>query len=58
MQQFSVAKINELMTFKEITTALPIKNHTEPISALCGQNAELFVIKSGTTPNHCCALKG
>jgi hypothetical protein len=48
--------INWLTLFKEIIAAYP-ENHTKPINTLCGQNAELFIIKAGGTYSYHCALK-
>jgi hypothetical protein len=44
------------MLLAEIIAAY-CKNHTESISTLCRQNAELFNVKAGGTYNYQWALK-
>jgi hypothetical protein len=39
------------MLFKEII-ALYSENHMKPVSTLCGQNAELLIVKAGSTYSH------
>jgi hypothetical protein len=59
-RNISITKISYLTLFKEIT-ALYSENHMKPINAPCGQTAELFTVKVGSTymyHYHCaCALK-
>jgi hypothetical protein len=43
------------MVFKE-RIAIFSANHTKPIITLCGQNAELLVVKAGGIYNHHWAL--
>jgi uncharacterized protein YktB (UPF0637 family) len=43
---FTITKINWLTLFKEII-AVYTENYTEPINTLCGQNAELLIVKAG-----------
>jgi hypothetical protein len=49
--------INLLILFREIIGVLS-ENHTKPINTLCGQNAELLIIKAGGTYNYRWAIKG
>jgi hypothetical protein len=44
-----ITKINWLMLFREII-AVYSENHTEPIHTLCGQNAEIPIVKAGGRP--------
>jgi hypothetical protein len=55
-QLFTVTKINWLTLVKEII-AVCSENHTKPISTLCGQNAELLIVKAGGTYSYHWALK-
>jgi hypothetical protein len=49
----SATKTNQLMLFRE-TVAVYCENHTEHIDTLCGQNAELPIVKvRGTYSYHC-----
>jgi hypothetical protein len=50
-QHFTITKINWLMLFREII-AVYSENHTRPINTLCGQNAELLIVKPGTSSYH------
>jgi hypothetical protein len=43
------------MLFKEITTNYS-ENHMKPINILCGQNAELQIVKAGGTHSNQWAL--
>jgi hypothetical protein len=47
-QHFFNAEIRWLMVLKEITTVF-YESYTEPINTFCGQNAELLIIKAGST---------
>jgi hypothetical protein len=42
----TITKISWLMLFKEII-AVYSENHMEPINTLCGQIAELLIVKAG-----------
>jgi hypothetical protein len=51
-QHFTVTKINYLTLFKEII-AVYYENRIKPTYTLCGQNAEILVIKEcGSYSNH------
>jgi hypothetical protein len=41
----SITKISWLVLLREII-AVCIENHTKPINTVCGQNAELFIVKA------------
>jgi hypothetical protein len=57
-QHFTITKINWLTLLKEII-AVYSENHTKPINALCGQNAELLsIIRVGDIYSYHCAGKG
>jgi hypothetical protein len=56
-QHFTITKINWLTLFKEII-AVYTENHKKPIITLCGQNAELLIIKAGGRYSYHWALKG
>jgi hypothetical protein len=56
-QHFTITKINWLMLFKEII-AVYWENHTKPINALCGHNAELLIVKAGGTYSYHWAVNG
>jgi hypothetical protein len=43
---FTITKINWLISFKEII-AVYSENHMKIINTLCGQDAELLVVKAG-----------
>jgi hypothetical protein len=45
------------MLLREII-AVHTENHTKPINTLCGQNAELLIVKAGGTYSYHWALKG
>jgi hypothetical protein len=47
-QLFTITKINWLTLFKEII-AVYSENNTKHINTLCGQNAELLIVKAGGT---------
>jgi hypothetical protein len=47
-QPITITKINWLTLFKEII-AVNSENHMKPIHSLCGQNAELLILKAGGT---------
>jgi hypothetical protein len=55
-QRVSMTTISWSMLFKEII-AVYSENHTKPINTLCGQNADLLIIKSGGTHHYHRALK-
>jgi hypothetical protein len=44
------------MLIKEVTSVY-FDNHTIPINALCGQNAEFLIVKGGGTYSYHCILK-
>jgi hypothetical protein len=46
--QHSSTKISWLVLFKEIITVCS-ENHTKAVSAICGQNSELLIVKAGGT---------
>jgi hypothetical protein len=46
VQRVPITKISFLVLFREII-AVYSENHTKPINTLCGQNAELCIIKVG-----------
>jgi hypothetical protein len=54
-QLFTIKKINWLMAFREIIAIY--SNHMKPVNALCGQNAELLIIKPGGTYRYHWVLK-
>jgi hypothetical protein len=54
---FTITKINWFPLFKEII-AVHSENHTKHINTLCGQNAELLIIKSGGTYSYHWAVMG
>jgi hypothetical protein len=56
MKCISIANINWLVLFREII-AIYSENHTKPIYTLCGQNAELLILKVGGTYSYHWALK-
>jgi hypothetical protein len=56
-QHVSITKINYLMLFKEII-AVYSENHMKPINTLCGQNAELLIVKECGTYSYYEASKG
>jgi hypothetical protein len=45
MQPETITKNNWLKLLKEIVTAC-LENRTKPTGTLCGQNAELFIVKT------------
>jgi hypothetical protein len=45
-QHFTITNINWLTLFKEMITVC-FENHTKPMNTLCGQNAELLIVKAG-----------
>jgi hypothetical protein len=45
---FTITKINWLTLFKKII-AVYSENHAKHINTLCGQNAELLIVKAGNT---------
>jgi hypothetical protein len=47
-QLISITKIKWLILFREII-ALYTKHHTKQLNTLCGQNAELLIMKAGGT---------
>jgi hypothetical protein len=53
---FTITEINWLTLFKEII-AVYSQNHMKGINTLCGQNAEVLVIKAGDTYSYHCVLK-
>jgi hypothetical protein len=56
-QHFFITKTSWLMQFKEIITVYS-ENCAKPINTLCGQNAELLIIKAGGAHSYHWALKG
>jgi hypothetical protein len=54
---FTITKINWLTLFKEII-AVYSENHMKPIHIFCMQNAELLIIKAGSTYISHWAFKG
>jgi hypothetical protein len=54
---FTITKISWLTLFKEVIDVYS-ENHTKPANTLCGENAELLIVKvRGTYSSHC-ALRG
>jgi CRISPR/Cas system-associated protein Csm6 len=47
-QHFTITKINWLTLFRKII-AVYSENHTKPLNTMCGQNAELLIVKAGGT---------
>jgi hypothetical protein len=45
------------MLFKKII-AVYTENHTKPVSTLCGQNADLLIVKAGDISRNDWVLKG
>jgi hypothetical protein len=45
-QPITITKISWLMLFKEII-AVYSEKHMKPINKICGQNAELLIVKAG-----------
>jgi hypothetical protein len=56
-QHFTITKINWLTLFKKII-AVYSENHAKLINTLCGQNAELYIVKAGGTYRYNWGLKG
>jgi hypothetical protein len=57
MQPITITKLNWLMVFKEII-AVYSEKYFKPMYTFCGQNSELFIVKSGNTYCYHKVLKG
>jgi hypothetical protein len=55
-QRVSMMVIGWLTLFREITVVYS-ENHTKHINTLCGQNAEVFIVKAGGTCSYHRAFK-
>jgi hypothetical protein len=55
-QPMYITRINWLMLFREIIAVFS-ENHMIPINTLCGQTAELLIVKAGGIVHHW-ALEG